>query len=119
MTDKRWDGNPLFGDWGNSPRAQEAPRVDIPVGEPCMYCKEAIQEGDVGEMMPLYLGHHDHDGGGQGWTAEAVHRECLVLHIIGHQVGVCNCTDYAGIEGDRARAIECARRLDAGEFVGA
>lgn len=99
-------GNTLFGDWGRGPRASD-PDVEYaptPVGVPCFKCEEAIQPGDVGEFMPCH---------GVGvMEILPIHRECLMLGVIGHTFGVCGCTDYAGTETTREAALELARRVD-------
>ncbi len=45
-------------------------------------------------------------------TVEPIHRECLMLSVIGHVFGVCSCTDYAGTTTTREAALELARRVD-------
>lgn len=104
-------GNPLFGDWERSPRADDADFIETPVGQKCLLCGEPVQEGDTGEMMAT-LGLLDVNGTG----VSPCHRECLILNTVGHLVGVCNCTNYMGLSR-RGAAVEAALRLDSGEFL--
>jgi len=79
--------------------------IPAPIGELCLGCDEAIQEGDYGELVVL-------GGGTQAApTAELrpLHRECGLLRGVGHEVGLCNCTNYEGLSL-REAAIECDRR---------
>lgn len=104
-------GNELFGDWGRSPRGSDPDSryAPTPVGVPCMKCEEPIRPGDVGEFMPFY---------GVGvMELLPVHRECLMLSVIGHTFGVCSCTEYAGTETTREAALELARRVDSSSAV--
>lgn len=79
--------------WGDKP----------PVGAECFTCHEPIREGDRG-------GYVAHMAMG-GTTAHAVHRECLMLGLIGHAHGVCGCTGNAGMPTIREAALELARRV--------
>lgn len=103
-------GNVLFGDWGSGPRAQdpEVQYMPTPIGEECFECEEPIAFGDCGEFM-LYHGT-------DSVRSVPIHRECMMLKVIGHQFGVCSCTDYAGTTTKREAALELARRVD-GEAV--
>ena len=106
MSDPRiCDGNPIFGDWGTAGRAQGAARANVPVGVPCARCSELIVEDDVGEMMP----HVDETCA----VIRPIHRECLLLGIVGHEYGVCRCTDYAVASSVREAALELYRRVEA------
>jgi hypothetical protein len=100
-----WDqGNPLFGDWSGIPRGEEARYVETPVGYLCIECGERIEAADAGEMQPfLKL------DGVRWW---AVHRECILLGIVGHQYGVCRCTDYAGAKTRHEAALILTARMD-------
>lgn len=103
-----WEhGNPLFGDWGASPRASDPDVVILgtPVGVPCLLCDVPIRPGDVGEYMPNWR---------DVVTVDPVHRECLLLHVVGHLYGICSCSDHLGLS-QREAAIELARRVDSGE----
>ncbi len=96
-------GNPLFGDWGDCPRAQGARFMPTPIGEPCLVCRDLVARGDVGELVP--------DVGEHTVTVRAVHRECLLLDVVGHTYGVCGCTNYAGQPTKRAAALELWLRV--------
>jgi hypothetical protein len=102
-------GNPLFGEgWEGTLRAAD-PDVfyaDVPVGEPCMTCDEAVQADDTGELMWLVPGGPD-DG---PFKVVAQHMECGLLTVIGHDLGVCSCTNYCGLSV-REAAIEAMRRF--------
>lgn len=104
-------GNALFGDWGRGARALD-PEVEYaktPVGVPCFHCDEPIKPGDVGEFMPCH--------GIDRLEILPIHRECLMLNVIGHTFGVCSCTDYAGTTTTREAALELARRVDESSAV--
>lgn len=81
------DNNPWFGPkpWGQL--CLEAPKVDAPVGEPCLHCEEAIDADAEGMIMPPAM--------------RPIHRECLlrtVLGSVGHQKKTCHC--HGGTEED-------------------
>lgn len=95
--------NPLFGPWPNVPHAEDAHFVEPPLGELCLTCNEPIREGEAGEIMPMIAE--------EGTTLHPVHRECLILRIIGHNFGVCSCTNYAGTSSLREAALELDRRV--------
>lgn len=57
-------------------------RVEVPVGELCLFCSEAIEEGDRGELMASVDG------------VRAVHIECIFRQVMGgpaHLQGTCLC----------------------------
>lgn len=64
-----------------------AERVDVPIGAPCLWCDELIDEGDSGVTMPfLGAGHNTHMG--------ALHVECHLRQALGgvnHIEGKCLC----------------------------
>lgn len=98
----------------------EGPRVDIPVGQPCLYCQEAIGKGDCGVMMPVAkVGRTTYIG-----SREAIHRECEIRNVIGsvgHQTRKCRC--FGGNESDppgmtkRQAAIAACEVFDGTEYV--
>lgn len=109
--DFSWEGgNPLFGDWGHGPRASDPGVVFLgtPVGVPCIRCKEPIRPGDTGEFMRC-IGTAE-DGGNE---VLPMHRECLLLGVVGHLYGFCTCNDFEGLT-ERQAGIEVARRVDRG-----
>lgn len=75
------------------------------IGSPCLECDEPIMAGEdfqrVTKMIP------------SGPIAAAVHRECMALRMIGHDHGVCSCTQYAGMPTTREAARELVRRIRA------
>ncbi len=69
-----------------------------PVGQPCLWCKEPIQEGDKGVVMPNVSGIAIAEA---KVSLEPTHYECLMRQIlgsVGHQKGLCSC--YGGTEED-------------------
>lgn len=93
-----------------------ARRMSTPVGVECLYCGEAVAEGDSGYAMP-YVG--DPDGVAvraqvpdmvAGVVVVVEHRECMAAQTVGHLVGVCSCTGWT--TGSRATALEVQRRID-------
>ncbi len=89
-------GNPLFGDWPDVPRNDDAWYVETPVGEECAGCGEVIEDEDFGEVMP-YVGDR--------LEAIAQHAECSLLNVVGHTYGACRCTDYVGTGNRRLAAL--------------
>jgi hypothetical protein len=62
-----------FGVW-DAPMTDDAEWIDAPVGAVCMFCQEAIADGDNGAVMP---------------TGLVQHRECSLRGVmggIGHHV---------------------------------
>ena len=62
-----------FGTW-DAPITDGAVRIEVPVGYPCMYCREGFKSNDNGAIMPTGFGQH---------------RECAfrgVMGGIGHHV---------------------------------
>lgn len=62
----------------------DAERVDIPIGQECMYCEEPIAGGDAGFMIP-----YDFEG-----KHAPHHQECFMRSVIGsvgHQQHECSC----------------------------
>jgi hypothetical protein len=63
--------------------------VPTPVGQPCLWCEEPIQEGDKGVTMP----HYGTDTCG-GVKEMPHHIECMLRQTVGsvgHQNGTCWC----------------------------
>lgn len=102
--------SPLFPAGATAERSWRPPRVraveiPTPVGELCMACHEAVEEGDSGEMAVLITGTPAAPVG----QFLPLHRECGLLRAVGHEFGLCNCTNYEGLTR-REAAIECAKR---------
>lgn len=96
----------------------ELPRVEVPVGGSCDWCRETFVAADLGVVVPhvgslprqhsavpgdRFLGkNHDPD---QIESQNSLHRECFIRQIVGsvaHQKRTCRCfggTD-AEIDGD-------------------
>lgn len=101
-------GNPLFGDgWEWTPRGQDPDvfMVDAPVGEPCTFCETAIEPDDAGELM--FNLETDPE---RTFKVVALHMECSLLSMLGHDLGVCRCTKWAGAVTLREASIEAMRR---------
>lgn len=83
------------------PKVWSAPATDeleepvtTPCGMPCLYCQEAVVNGEDGFLIPNWLAW------GQ-WIEKPVHTECWlrqVLGSIGHINGTCTC--QGGTEED-------------------
>lgn len=102
-------GNPLFGDgWEFTPRSQDPDifHVDAPVGEPCTYCEAAIGPDDTGELM-FNLEQRPEPS----FKIVALHMECSLLAQMGHELGVCSCTKWAGADSLREASLEAMRRF--------
>lgn len=102
-------GNPLFGDgWENTPRGEDPDLfiVPAPVGELCTLCESPIEADDTGELMlnletkPKRL-----------LRIVALHMECSLLSQLGHELGVCSCTGWAGTDTLREASLEAMRRF--------
>jgi hypothetical protein len=81
------DENRFFG-----PAFGEDASVPAPVGQSCLWCEEAIDEGDSGVMIPVVDSLERMEG---HWGA--YHRECYLRSIVGsvaHQRRRCSC--YGG-----------------------
>lgn len=105
-----------FGDAYGAPYEADTPHAPTPVGDPCAWCDEAIQEGDSGLLVPMF---------GTGPSVErAYHYDCHLRGIVGgvnHLLGNCACCggtempdppDMSRREAAR-RAVLTWRRLDA------
>jgi hypothetical protein len=72
--------NVWFGaDWG-APICHVTPQVDVPIGLPCLWCKESITPSD--------------SGWGQTADGPWMHVECFVRQMagsVGHQLKLCPC----------------------------
>lgn len=76
-------------------RLVDLAEVPVPVGEACLFCKEAIGPADSGVIMP-----HFGDGGSR---LAAIHRECEIRQVVGsvgHQRGLCSCKGGPGTLDD-------------------
>jgi hypothetical protein len=69
------------------------------IGGPCIVCDQPIAPGEQHARARTLVG------------AREAHVECVQLQAIGHQYGVCGCTNYAGQPTTRAAALELARRI--------
>lgn len=80
-------------DWTAGCESEFYQRVPTPVGEMCLWCDEAIEDGQTGYVMP-YIG-------AESATEKPEHVECFIRSIIGslgHQMRQCSC--YGGDRGD-------------------
>lgn len=97
------DGRPklyYFGEHWGAPRLDGAVRLNAPVNAVCLRCDEVISATDRG----LYVADA-HRPDGQG----AIHAECEVVGILGHNYGVCRCNGY--LTQTRTAALELWRRM--------
>lgn len=80
-----------FGKAYGAPYERDTPHAATPVGQPCLWCDEAIAEGDDGLLIP-----HVAEGG----PREAPwHYACHLRSIVGgvrHQLGQCTCCNLGG-----------------------
>ena len=83
----KWFGEPWPSAEVRAPICEDdADRIPTPVGEPCLWCMEPIEDGDQGEAMPALRE--------DGWTTSYGHRECLFRQVVGgpaHIGGTCTC----------------------------
>jgi hypothetical protein len=86
----------IFGrPWG-APVCEDAPRVEVPVGQKCLWCQDPIEEGDSGVVT--FCIHADGTG-----THEPSHRDCHIRQAVGsvgHQLGKCICFGGPGSYDD-------------------
>lgn len=107
MNVTRWFGR---SPWGPALEPEDeyvrVEQVPVPVGTACLSCGEEILEDDDGLMSYAYAGSPE----APTVSEVAQHRECLLLAVTGHLVGLCTCTDYGGMS-KRAAAQEADRRF--------
>lgn len=93
--------NHYFGPPWNAPFIDDAEQVSTPVGEECLTCHEPIAEGEQGVVMPhIHLG----EDGKTAVRDAAQHRECMLLGLLGHLAGQCECFEGKGTLRERGRA---------------
>ena len=84
----RWFGSPWPSEELRAPVcADDALRIPVPVGAPCLWCSELIEEGDRGEEMGYVTGEMEPK---VGYT----HIECVFRQVMGgpaHLQGTCAC----------------------------
>lgn len=97
----------IFGAVWDAPVCDGKIAEPTPVGEPCIDCGEPIQEGDCGYIMACYM---DWDRP-PDWRPQ--HRECSLLHVVGHNYGYCSCTNYQGLT-ERQAGIEVWKAVTGG-----
>lgn len=102
---------PYFGELWDSPRFDAGggcrpEPVATPVGDLCLHCGEPIAAGDRGELTPLLSLTGPPE-------LRAVHTECQLLGLIGHDYGVCPCTGDAGTSTRREAALVLLERINA------
>lgn len=91
----------FFGDPWDAPVTDDGTQVATPVGQRCYDCLETIGNGDQGFIR----GGVDID---RNAVVTFIHRECDMLGIVGHMVGVCPCTNPRGTR--REQGAEVLRR---------
>ena len=80
----------IFGPPWPSRAYRDGEQSPTPVGAPCLFCLEPIEEYDRGFTFV------------NGSTA---HAECQLLAVIGHDFGVCSCTGFDNPSRDSAREL--------------
>lgn len=101
-----------FGTNHGTPAHLGALWATTPVGRECYCCEEPIGKGDDGWIRP-YGENAPELPEGVKWTMRPIHRECDLLGIVGHLVGVCLCTaedDEYNSMSTRDMARECLKR---------
>lgn len=84
--------NAYFGEPWN-PSIAKGEQAPTPLGAPCLFCKEAIKEGDQGMLMP-YIALDPSRQEVMARLAVPVHLECLLRQAYGsvaHQQRRCAC----------------------------
>lgn len=81
----------FFGERWDAPIVDHARQVETPVGQPCLACTEAVEQGDRGLIRATIR-----SDGNDGWVsaAEPIHAECDLRGVLGHQYSICHCTGY-------------------------
>lgn len=80
----------IFGSTWDAPVCEGKTAEPAPLGEECLTCNEPITESDEGYILPCFRADHSVE-----WLPQ--HKECSLLTVIGHEYGLCGCTDYAGL----------------------
>lgn len=73
--------------------------IATPVGELCLWCEEAVAEGDVGTVTSYV----DIVDGQEAVSRRVIHHECSLRQVIGslaHVEGRCSCVDPGADETD-------------------
>lgn len=97
-----WWGEPWPSEHLRAPVCEDdSERVPVPVGLPCLACRELIREGERGTVTSALV---DGEGGWPEATAAPIHVECSLRTVIGG----------AGHHADHARWCVEARDPDAG-----
>jgi hypothetical protein len=82
----RWFGEPWPSAELRAPVCEnDADRIPVPVGAPCLFCAELIEEGDRGEEMVYVSSAAD---------LRFAHIECAFRQVMGgpaHVQGTCTC----------------------------
>jgi hypothetical protein len=93
--------NRYFGDPWDAPFIEDAEQVPTPVGEECPTCEEPIAQGDQGMVTPYIYEGAD---GAPAQRSLAQHRDCMLLGVLGHLAGQCECFPGKGSLRERGRA---------------
>lgn len=103
----------LFGPRWDAPQTDGATWIDTPVGQPCQYCDEPIEQGDQGIMQTALTGiNNDVQPPEYTWRAAPAHAGCQAANLVGHTLGVCGCTGW--LPGTKATGDEVWRLLGHG-----
>lgn len=82
-------------------------RVDIPIGRPCSWCEECIDDESKGYLIPHL---------GETLEEQPIHLECFIRFIVGsiaHQTHECSC--YGGTASDEDFPWPVVSKRDAAE----
>lgn len=99
-----------FGAPGDAPAYEHAVRVPVPVGKSCYACDEPILDGDRGWVRPYGVTLGPDGATVIGDDPRPIHRECALLDVIGHMVGVCPCSPEWRDRPVREQAREAGAR---------
>jgi hypothetical protein len=105
-----------FGARWDAPMLDDAVEVATPVNWPCVGCDEPIQDGDRG-LIRVAIRRGD-DGAPYGQFV-AIHAECDLRSVMGHQVGVCGCNGHGTTRADARLVWERVSKMrgrDLGEL---
>lgn len=75
-----------FGESWGAAVCSPVSHAETPIAEPCAWCMELIEDGDVGVIIPSM--------GERGFDRVPFHLEChlrTIVGSVGHQRGLCSC----------------------------
>lgn len=105
--------NAYFGDHWGAPMLDGLRQVPTPIGEPCFFCSEPIEEGDAGLFTTVHYTDNT--------RVQPIHRECnlrMVVGSLGHQRRTCSCFQDPGDDQEDGLTLREAALAAAREFEG-